>query len=65
LELRLHVKREQKKTNRNNWEQERKNKIKNKKIFDNVEHTAGSRKNISLDEEADKLISKSLEIFQS
>jgi hypothetical protein len=44
---------------------ERKNKIKNKKIFHNVEHKAGSRKNISLDEEADELISKSLETFQS
>jgi hypothetical protein len=44
---------------------ERKSKTKNKKIFDNVEHKAGSRKHISLDEEADELISKSLETFQS
>ncbi|RZC39515.1 hypothetical protein BDFB_014883, partial [Asbolus verrucosus] len=44
---------------------EKKNKIKNKKLFDNVEHKAGSRKNTSLDEEADELISKSLETFQS
>ncbi|CAH1383545.1 unnamed protein product, partial [Tenebrio molitor] len=44
---------------------ERKIKIKNKKNFDNVDHKADSRKNISLDEEADELISKSLETFQS
>ncbi|CAH1375823.1 unnamed protein product, partial [Tenebrio molitor] len=36
-----------------------------KKLFDNVEHKAGSRKNITLDEQADELISKSLETFQS
>jgi hypothetical protein len=37
---------------------------KNKKLFDNVEHKAGSPKNTSSDEEADELISKSLETFQ-
>jgi hypothetical protein len=57
---------EQKTTNREQLgTKERKSKIKNKKIFDNVEHKAGSRKNIGLDEEADELISKSLETFQS
>jgi hypothetical protein len=60
---------EQSGTKENNSEQvgtkERQSKTKNKKIFDNVEHKAGSRKHISLDEEADELISKSLETFQS
>jgi hypothetical protein len=62
-------KREQSRTKENKSEQlgtkERKIKIKNKKNFDNVDHKADSRKNISLDEEADELISKSLETFQS
>jgi hypothetical protein len=50
----------------NNWVQKKKKtKEKIKKIFDNVEPKAGSRKNISLDEEADEFISKSLETFQS
>ncbi|RZB40271.1 hypothetical protein BDFB_014449 [Asbolus verrucosus] len=47
-------KQEQLRTKENKSEQfgtkEKKNKIKNKKLFDNVEHKAGSCKNISLDD---------------
>jgi hypothetical protein len=56
---------EQSGTKENKSEQLGTKERKNKKIFDNVEHKAGSRKHISLDEEADELISKSLETFQS
>lgn len=56
---------EQSGTKENKSEQLGTKERKSKKIFDNVEHKAGSRKHISLDEEADELISKSLESFQS
>ncbi|RZB41341.1 hypothetical protein BDFB_015133 [Asbolus verrucosus] len=69
----IYVKREQIGTNGNKREQKeqigtiwyKREEKQNKKLFDNVEHKAGSRKNTSLDEEADELISKSLETFQS